>query len=618
MGKIRRFQQGGGIGINYATYTPMIMPASSGSTTASTSKSSGSSKDKDDDYGLDKDDIKNLLKDTLPSDSALIIGAYHKVINKVNQLENMAAYAAPGEEAMYGRMIKNTITNGMLEIERMREQSVFDKKLFDKYDSAITANNATNEIAVDQYGYLFYLNDDGKVERCSFEDSDGKRLMTYKDLQLYRSKSINGAFDSTVLSALSSSVSFKDIYNNVQNIINNIGEHSSERTVFGKKSAEYITGGLKEIVEDGRNGIYKIDITSKSSTAEQKRYALETVIEMLPEDQMNALKIKAKMSGTSVENIVLKMIAMHDKPTYNVKANLIFDEDKANEEKKKGENKMKNSYASAITKGEGELIGDKVLFTNGGDNNFGYISNVKMLSFTMPNDLKKQTVQGLMTDDNISRLCDYSNMSISGVPIDQAMSNKFALANTNMYYMYMVAKNVNGHIVPDMERLDYMNKVNAIINEQFGGVVDENNYRQVNEAMDKNNLKITFGKDGKPNDRSIVRFIAFDVLTDIDTIKNIEDVHPESYDVIEDDDQAKFVEDRTGSSSDDSWAPWATNKIAKTVMFMPSNTSFQNMVINSDSNYEFSVDGNLSVRDINTQQNKVRPGYVNPEDIYTE
>lgn len=623
MGKIRRFQQGGGIGINYATYTPMIMPGNSGSTSVSTSTSSGSgsSKNKDDDYGLDKDDIKNLLKDTLPSDSALIVGAYHKVINKVNQLENMAAYAAPGQEAMYGRMIKNVITNGMLEIERMREQSVFDKKLFDKYDSDIAANGATNDIAVDANGFLFYIDDNGKVGKCSLEESKDKRLMTYGDLQLYRSKSINGAFNSTIMSALSSSVSFKDIYTNIQNIINNIGEHSNERTVFGKKSAEYITGGLKGIVEDGRNGVYKIDITSKSATAEQKRYALETVIEMLPANQMTALKLRASRTGTSVEDIVLKMIAMHDKPTYKMDASLIFDQDKADAEAKKASEdltKMKNSYASMITKGEGELIGEKVLFTNGGNNNYGYASNVKMIPFSMPNEIKKQTVQGLMTDQDLSKLCDYSSMSIGGVPVEQSMSNRFALANTNMYYMYMIAKNVDGKLVPDMERLDRMNDVNNIINKQFGGVVNEDNYEQVNDAMKKANIDITFGSDGEPNDRSIKRFIAFDVFTDIDTIKNIEDLDPEAYDVVADDRQAAFVKERTGVESGDYWFGIGDNKIAKTVMFMPANTSFPAMAVNSTGNYNIQVNGDIGTRDKHMQQSKFRIPYNNPDEIYAE
>lgn len=620
MVKVRRFQQGGGIGINYATYTPMIMPATNGSTTVSSTygQSGNKSKNSDDDYSLDKDDIKNLLKDTLPSDSALIVSAYHKVINKVNQLETMMSMASPGEEKMYGNMIKNIVTTGMLEIERMREQSVFDKKLFEQYDKDIVANGASNDVAVDENGFLFYLDDNGKIGKCSIDDSEDKRILTYKDLLLYRSKSVNGAFDSNVLSALSSSVSFKDIYTNIQNIVNNIGEHSNQRTVFGKKSAEYITNGLRDIVEDGRNGVYKIDITSKSATAEQKRYALETVIDMLPANQMTALRVRAKRNGTSVEEIVLKMIAMHDKPTYNMKADLDYDEEKENKAASSSDsgNKANLGYGYAMTRGAGELIGSKVLFTDGGNDNFAYVSNVKMLPFKMPDDLKKQTVQGLQTDADISKLADYSNMSIGGTPIEQGMSNRFALANTNMYYMYMIAKNENGRIVPDMDRLSYMNKVNDIINNSFGGVVDETNYQKVNKAMSDAGLDISFGSDGEPNDRSIRRFVAFDVLTDIDTINGIEGIDPESYQVISDDKQAAFVKDRTGTESGDYWFGIGDNKIAKTVMFMPANTSYVSMSMNSSENLKITTPDNVVELDMSMQRKKERPSYISPEKIY--
>lgn len=619
--KARRFQQGG-VMPALATYTPMVMPEGIGMS-ASSEKSaykSGSGNGNGDSIGFA--DIKELLKNMLPSDAKIVMAKANQLMNVINSNDDFLSSMYP-----------NAINNMYMEVRALAEQAHQNYDDAQKVKDSLMSKGSISEYAQDQYGRLFYMTKDGKVKKCDMNDTKDKMLLTYGDLLDYRRKAVNGAYNDDMIASIAQATSTREVMATVDEIVDKIGNQSITSSAYISKRDNQVIQGLEGILNDARNGIYKITDTKTGTPKEQKMFAVNAIMRSIPNNQRNFLKLKAKMSNSTPEEILYEIIASRDKSISkrDITKDTDFDEIDEKERLAKlksgsgesGGQSMELNPARAIL----ERLGEKRVITlnNGNDNNYGVQAIANVTRFRMDNNEKTgmMSADKMLTDKsaNLGSVLDWQNASFAGASMNSADLRQFVVRDNNVSTMYLPYKvEADGSIRPDFELFDRIQEKDRVLRELNVDKVDASNYNEINNELKGRGIDIQLDSDGKPVG-DYMQFAAINAMTGRNTFDKLKGSQSGLYEVMEDTDFAKRVAETTGVKAENDnvfgfgWL--SPDEVIKSTIFVPVTTNPVTAMTSSGENIKLDKEkidvGRLKFDE--SRQN--RPAYVRPElDLY--
>lgn len=619
--KVRRFQQGG-VMPALVTYTPTIIP---GGVEESSSVSASTTKD-DDKNSVKFADIKELLKDMLPSDARIVMSKANQLMNTINNSDDFMSSQFP-----------NMINNMYMEVRALAEKAHQNYDDAQKAKDLLMTKGSLSEYAQDQYGHLFYMTKDGNIKRCSIDDSNGKMLLTYGDLLDYRRKAVNGAYKDDIMTSLSQATSMKEVMSTIDEIVDKIGNQSFTSSVYTTKRNNQVAQGLESILADARNGVYKITDTKSGSSKEQKMMAVNAVMRTLPNNQRNYLQLKAHASGSTPEEVLYEIIASRDKSIYkrDVSKDTDFDDiaDKERIARAKATGSgsgqsMEMNQARAIL----ERVGDKRIMTinNGEDNNYGLQALVNITKFRPEYNDKTgmMSMDKVLSDktSNLSGVLDWKNATFAGANVPFTELKAFAVNDNSVYDLYLPYKvERNGSIKPDYDMFNRIQEKDRVLQELGVKDVDSKNYEAINTELKRRGIDITLDEKGSPIGQ-YMRFAAISAKTGRNTFDELSGTQKGLYSVIDDTAQAKRLAETTGVKADNSNWPgfgWLSpDEVIDSVIYVPVVENAVAAMTGSGENIKLDKES-IGVNDIKFNESRInRPQYIrpdlSPEDILDE
>lgn len=207
-----KFQQGGD---GFAIYTPTILPYGETPTVQPTTTTASKSKEKDDDDGfdlIDKSLVKDLEEKVLPSD-------YQYILQQIASMEQ----ATPFTSQTFSR-------SKMYSLASKINSAIYNKKMFDESIANAKSNDALNEIAINEHGEIWTLDQNGVCKTMSRKEFEKKRkkvmALTNSQLANYRATTAvpSMAFNSSVFSSIQTSIGTKKISDQVFDLVTKMGD----------------------------------------------------------------------------------------------------------------------------------------------------------------------------------------------------------------------------------------------------------------------------------------------------------------------------------------------------------------------------------------------------------
>ena len=233
------YQDGGGL-----IYTPFLPGQAEAQSATSSSKKSEDAEDSKLDP-LDKE-LLSLMKDQnlLPSEIQMI---YNKLIQFQKSSQRLSAL--PGGTNSY-----RSVMPGMLKIMNLVSQAKYNKATDDEIVKQMMKENAGNEFALDGYGRMYVLNEEGKIKKVKISDFDSEKHSPLSNSQLlyYREQSPELAFDGSVYDDMRNMVGMTSVSTEIHRIIKEFGTQESSR-YLSKDAAQAF------LEMNAPDGMYKLE-----------------------------------------------------------------------------------------------------------------------------------------------------------------------------------------------------------------------------------------------------------------------------------------------------------------------------------------------------------------------
>ena len=293
--KLKIYQQGGGL-----IYTPFIPEQYTG-TASNGKKGSGSDEDSKIDP-LDKE-LLGLMKDQnlLPSDIQMI---FDRLISFQRRTQSLSSSMLGGSSSY------RSVMPGMLQIMNYLSQAKYSKAADDKIVNQMMTENAGNEFALDGYGRMYIMTEDGKVTKIapSSFDNEKHRPLSNSELLYLRENKPELALDTEIFEDMRNMVGMSTVSKEIDRIIKAFGTEEGQR---------YLSKETAQIFSDLNNpdGAYKLTMKVPASGLKQ---AWKTIYDQLPTNMQNLLKIRAAVSGDTPETYISDIVLHNSSTTQNI------------------------------------------------------------------------------------------------------------------------------------------------------------------------------------------------------------------------------------------------------------------------------------------------------------
>ena len=186
--------------------------------------------------------------------------------------------------------------NDFIRVQSMANRVAHNKGLFDAATKQLTEKGNWNEVAIDNRGYIYAMDKEGKVTKLNpleyYQKRDQYEAMTNNDLLDYRSD--YNSFDSSMINDASGAATVNDIVEYAKNIVMDFGTTS----VSGYTNSELgqMDQALNSLLYGGPTGYYKFkkEMQIDDSGASM---AINYLISALPANMRQLLRAK-----TAAEN----------------------------------------------------------------------------------------------------------------------------------------------------------------------------------------------------------------------------------------------------------------------------------------------------------------------------
>ena len=271
--KLKVYQQGGGL-----IYTPFI-PGRTESTITGSSKDSNGDDPKID--PLDKEILALMKdKDLLPSDIEAISSALIGFQKRTQHI---------GNPALGGSSDYRSVMPGMLQIMQMVSTARFNRQQWDNSVAEMRKHDAGSEVAMDSYGKIFVLGEDGKLSKVSPNEYDQTKHHAISNSELLQYRERVAGMDGNLLNAMDDLVGKQDVYKAINEIIKAYGTQDKIAFLTKNKAAQAVILDL-----NSPDGIYNI---KKTHTAADLQTAFKVLYDELPTNMQHLLKANAALAG---------------------------------------------------------------------------------------------------------------------------------------------------------------------------------------------------------------------------------------------------------------------------------------------------------------------------------
>ena len=490
--KFKKYQEGGGL-----IYTPFI-PGQTG-----VENTSGASKKSEDDEDakldpLDKE-LLGLMKDQnlLPSEIQMI---YNKLIQFQKSSQKLSSMPGFGGTNSY-----RSVMPGMLKIMNFVSQAKYNKATDDEIVKQMMKEGAGNEFALDGYGRMYVLNEDGKIKKVKLSEFDSKKYTPLSNSQLlyYREQSPDLAFDGSIYDDMRNMVGMTSVVKEIDRIIKEFGTQETSK-YLSKEAAEAFNQ------MNMPDGMYKLD---QKVPAKGLKAAWDAIWDQLPTNMQNLLKARAAASGDIdpkrfIADSVMRNADSKETIDYDATASKAagYDTDPNKTKKESAEQLTQNNYLQRV----GSLRGDRTVISiapRGSKISDTAALSAHAFTFGTVIDRNNKPVETMSLSDLMKEGWAFA----AGEPNDVTFGNRLLKDwerdaimfddSSNLTAVMLPYRNQGGHIVPDFELLDAFNKIQQFI--------------QDNPGISKTELSSILLKTGiSPSD------INYDVQTNTISLKN--------------------------------------------------------------------------------------------------
>ena len=450
--KLKMYQDGGGL-----IYTPFLPGQAGVQSTASSSKKSEDTEDSKLDP-LDKE-LLSLMKDQnlLPSEIQMI---YNKLIQFQKKSQSLSVL--PGSTNSY-----RSVMPGMLKIMNLVSQAKYNKAIDDEIVKQMMSENAGNEFALDGYGRMYVLNEDGKIKKVKISEFDSEKHSPLSNSQLlyYREQSPELAFDASIYDDMRNMVGMTSVAKEIDRIIKEFGSQESSR-YLSKDAAEAF------LEMNSPDGMYKL---TQKVPAKGLKAAWDAVWDQLPTNMQNLLKARAAASGDIdpkrfIADLVMRNTDSKETIDYDSTASKAagFDTDPNKTAKETAEQLTQNNYLQRV----GSLRGDRTIVSiapRGSKISDTAAITAHAFTFGAVIDRNNKPVETMSLSDLMKEGWAFA----AGEPNDVTFGNRLLKDwerdaimfddNSNLTAVMLPYRNQGGHIVPDFELLNSFNKIQEII-----------------------------------------------------------------------------------------------------------------------------------------------------------
>ena len=287
--KVKSHQVGG---IVYSPFGPSTQQQASVGSTASPSSSSSEKIS-----GTIKKEIIDILKKNgIPSDVDAFLNAANDFLSKSTSLSNMSLFGGTDDDYSMSDLIT---------IQKMANDIAWNKNQYDKAIANLDSENAWGEVAMDSRGYMYVADTEGNITTINPTKFDPEKyqVLTNEQVLGMRERSSKFAMNTSVLNSMSGTIGMKSIQDYLLGLVEKLG--TSTLQGYASKEQNQIVNGVKELMEAGPDGFYKI--TDKSQ-AKDINSALQYLHNQLTPQMKKTLEATIAANGGDVVKDKLRFI----------------------------------------------------------------------------------------------------------------------------------------------------------------------------------------------------------------------------------------------------------------------------------------------------------------------
>lgn len=555
---IFKFQQGGELIPPLVSYTPVTV--SGGPQAASAGTSETKSQD------LTDKDMLTMLKDLngLPNDMQAIQQA----------LQNFYIDKSTGFNT-------SNIATKYLQILTSMKTANFNKQQYDEAFNIVKANGGLNEIAINDRGQVFCMNNQGDFQLLSPEEIKGSGYapLTNSELLQYRAHSPEMAYKNNILKVVSNGIGMEAVTKMLQETITNIGNTSNIREGYAKTEASQLLYGLEQFMAAAQksgdydstiNNLYKGHLLTEDQ-ATQAQQALFYLYRTLPENARTLLKTKTQ-NGTDAEVIDLVSKLLSSKLSTKQQFTMSLETPKTNTESK--ESQLTPAQMFQLDRG----IDNQIVL------NAGTADALVIHASMMPISKKTGDLQGVATLDKVANdsqfggLFNFNQVSMGDQLIDMGGLKNIVVNANQLYKAYLPIdqeKAQRGIIAPNTNYLKTLEWVRNTIKERNAQTPEE-----INAIYEEARLPKFVDENGKVIEQYYKPFGVLNASAFSEAFKEGADLSNNMFEEITDKNEANnilsIIHKNNGSKDSVEWDPddsWifegSSNAIVKGLIFLP-------------------------------------------------
>ena len=449
--KVKSHQVGG---IVYSPFGPSTQQQASVGSTASPSSSSSEKIS-----GTIKKEIIDILKKNgIPSDVDAFLNAANDFLSKSTSLSNMSLFGGTDDDYSMSDLIT---------IQKMANDIAWNKNQYDKAIANLDSENAWGEVAMDSRGYMYVADTEGNITTINPTKFDPEKyqVLTNEQVLGMRERSSKFAMNTSVLNSMSGTIGMKSIQDYLLGLVEKLG--TSTLQGYASKEQNQIVNGVKELMEAGPDGFYKV--TDKSQ-AKDINSALQYLHNQLTPQMKKTLEATIAANGGDIVKDKLRFIGSILTQNIDVEQKADFDQGATKHHlEQTGQDKSPEKMVQindAIRLGTGQDLGVpqrfQIVTKEGGVAFSVFAQSAGKVKDSQGDPLGSTNVeQLLLKSEAIGGIALSGSISFGDQLLRESDYNKVMFnGNKNMYRVEMPYKEVSpGKFVPNLELHAKLNRV---------------------------------------------------------------------------------------------------------------------------------------------------------------
>lgn len=503
---IDKLQQGGGIP-PFVSYTNVARPQPTAP--YATEESKKTEETSDGGFGiLDKNMVKMLYEKGLPSD--------------VEQfLEQSGLFS---DSIMSNPFEKDSGVTRYKTLLKILPRIAMNKEEYTRAIQEATKNNALKETAIDTDGRVFAIGADGNVTKKFISQlEEGEQTLTVGQIAENRAYSQGLAFNTNAITAIANSTSIEQINKSVWDVIKNIGSNTRANEYFRSKDEKKAKAGVDKLLEEGADGVYKINSKTVSQDA-QAQYALKYILSTLPANQKVLLQDYARRAGLDLKTGPLQIITDMIQSGISSTEELGVQFDKqatngANTDEKGNAKTRKFDIPMMLVTGDG-LQKEKSRISFG--TNYAMDVEAQKLPFIPGSDGKPIGPSSLMNalSGQLGSVVNKDAVHVGKQRVDITKLGQMYYDGSGVSTMELPYKlDDNGQPVPDFDVIGAYKSAMDEIKKEGQNITKA----QINQIFQEKSLDRYYNMDGSLNRGSFMRFAGISVIGDDTTFEDPDD-----------------------------------------------------------------------------------------------